>query len=56
MPFEISKGNYLKKVEDTQNLTTQLIQKSLKARIPNHILHIQFERNISISQSNLFYQ
>ena len=31
------------------------IQKGLKERIQNHILHVQFERKISVSQSNLLY-
>ena len=30
-------------------------QKGLKERIPNHTLHVQFERKISVSQSNLLY-
>ena len=29
-------------------------QKALEERIPNHILHVQFKRKISVSQSNLF--
>ena len=32
-----------------------MIQKGLKESIQNHILHVQFERKISVSQSNLFY-
>ena len=28
------------------------IQKALEERIPNHILHVQFERKTSVSQSN----
>ena len=39
----------LEMVEDTQ------IQKGLKERIQNHILHVQFKRKISVSQSNLLY-
>ena len=31
------------------------IQKALKERIPNHILHVQFKRKTSVSQSNLLY-
>ena len=31
------------------------IQKALEERIPNCILHVQFERKTSISQSNLLY-
>ena len=31
------------------------IQKALEARIPNHFLHVQFERKTSVSQSNLLY-
>ena len=31
------------------------IQKDLKKRIQNHILHVQFKRKISVSQSNLLY-
>ena len=31
------------------------VQKSLKKRIQNHILHVQFKRKISVSQSNLLY-
>ena len=31
------------------------IQKALEERIPNHILHVQFERKTSVSQSNLLY-
>ena len=31
------------------------IQKALDERIPNHILHVQFERKTSVSQSNLLY-
>ena len=30
-------------------------QKALERRIPNHILHVQFERKTSVSQSNLLY-
>ena len=30
--------------------------KALERRIPNHILHVQFERKASASQSNLLYQ
>ena len=37
----------------TKSETT--IQKALEERIPNHILHVQFERKISVSQSNLLY-
>ena len=37
----------------TKSETT--IQKALEERIPNHILHVQFERILSISQSNLLY-
>ena len=36
----------------TKSETT--IQKVLEERIPNHILHVQFERKISVSQSNLY--
>ena len=38
----------------TKSETT--IQKAIEERIPNHILHVQFERKISVSQSNLLYQ
>ena len=31
------------------------IQKALEERIPNHFLHVQFERKTSVSQSNLLY-
>ena len=31
------------------------VQKALERRIPNHFLHIQFERKTSVSQSNLLY-
>ena len=31
------------------------IQKALEERIPNHILHVQFKRKTSVSQSNLLY-
>ena len=31
------------------------VQKALEERIPNHILHVQFERKTSVSQSNLLY-
>ena len=37
----------------TKSETT--IQKALEERIPNHILHVQFERKRSVSQSNLLY-
>ena len=37
----------------TKSETT--IQKALEERIPNHILHVQFERKITVSQSNLLY-
>ena len=30
-------------------------QKGLKKRIENHILHVLFERKISVSQSKLLY-
>ena len=39
-------------VEDTQNLADNTIQHSLKERIQNRILHVQFEHKISLSQSN----
>ena len=32
-----------------------MIQKALEERIPNHILHVQFELKTSVSQSNLLY-
>ena len=32
-----------------------MIQKALEERIPNHNLHVQFERKTSVSQSNLLY-
>ena len=31
------------------------IQKALEERIPNHILHVQFKRKTSVSQSNLLF-
>ena len=31
------------------------IKKALEERIPNHILHVQFERKTSVSQLNLLY-
>ena len=31
------------------------MQQAIKERIPNHILHVQFERKTSVSQSNLLY-
>ena len=34
----------------TKSETT--LQKALEERIPNHILHVQFERKITVSQSN----
>ena len=37
----------------TKSETT--IQKALEERIKNHILHVQFERKTSVSQSNLLY-
>ena len=37
----------------TKSETT--IKKALEERIPNHILHVQFEHKRSVSQSNLFY-
>ena len=44
--MNVLKGNYLKTVEDTQNLIT--LQKGLKERIPNYILQNQFKcRNIT---------
>ena len=49
MPFERSKdklfgnGRRYAKSDNT-------IQKDLKGKIPSHILHVQFEHNISLSQ------
>ena len=37
----------------TKSETT--IQKALEERIPIHILHVQFKRKISVSQSDLLY-
>ena len=31
------------------------MQKALEERIPNHILHVKFERKTSVSQINLLY-
>ena len=43
-------------VPQAKSLTTRppLLQ-GLKKRIQNRILHVQFERKISVSQSNLLY-
>ena len=37
----------------TKSETT--VHKALEERIPNHILHVQFERKISVSKWNLVY-
>ena len=54
MAFEFFKG---KLFENSERYTKSdnMIQKSLKERIPNNILHVQFEHKISVSQSNLLY-
>ena len=55
MPFEFFKGKLFengKRYAKSQNK----IQKGLRERIPNDILHVQFERKISVSQSNLVYR
>ena len=49
-------GNYLKTVEDTQNLTTRYKKDSRRGfQIISYNVHVQFERKISVSQSNLLY-
>ena len=54
MFLNISEGNYLKTVKDTQNMR-QRYRKTLDERISNHIQHVQFDRKTSVSQSNLLY-
>ena len=52
--MNILKESYLKAVGRYAKSDTQ-IPKGLKKRIQNHTLHVQFERKISVSQSNLLY-
>ena len=50
MFFECFRGQLFENGKrNTKSETT--IQKALEERIPNHILHVQFERKISVSQS-----
>ena len=51
MLFEWFKGNLLENGRRYAKSDNR-VQKGLKERIPNHILHVQFERKISVSQSN----
>ena len=54
MFFECFRGKLFEnRKRYTKSKTT--VQKALEERIPNHILHGQFERKISIGQSNLLY-
>ena len=54
MPFELFKGELL---ENGRRYAKSdiTIPKGLKKRIQNHILHVQFERKISVSKSNVLY-
>ena len=54
MFFECFRGQLFENGKRYTNSETT-IQKALEERIPNHILHVQFERTISVSQSNLLY-
>ena len=54
MFFECFRGQLFENGKRYTNSETTL-QKALEERIPNHILHVQFERKISVSQSNLLY-
>ena len=53
MPFEWFKGILFENGRRYAK-SDNMIQKGLK-RIQNHILHVQFERKISVSQLNLLY-
>ena len=52
--FECFRGQLFENGKRYTNSETT-IQKALEERILNHILHVQFERKISVSQSNLLY-
>ena len=54
MFFECFRGQLFENGKRYTNSETT-IQIALEERIPNHILHVQFERKISVSQSNLLY-
>ena len=54
MPFESFKGKLFENGKICAK-SDNMIQKGLKERIPNHILYVQFEHKISISQSNLLF-
>ena len=52
----INKGVIVNKTSSSnRDKSETTIQKALEERIPNHILHVQFERKISVSQSNLLH-
>ena len=54
--YRLNFGGKLFKNGNTQcRYTKSETKKDLEERIPNHILHVQFERKISVSQSNLLY-
>ena len=54
MFFECFRGQLFENGKRYTNSETTM-QKALEKRITNHILHVQFERKISVSQSNLLY-
>ena len=54
MFFECFRGQLFENGKRYENSETT-VQKALEERIPNHILYVQYEREISVSQSNLLY-
>ena len=56
MLFKFFKGKLFEKLNANQYAKSDnTIQKGLKERIPNDILHVNFKRKISVSQSNWLY-
>ena len=54
MPFEWFKGNLFQNGR-RYTKSDNTIHKGLEERIQNHILHVQFERKLRVSLSNLLY-
>ena len=50
MSFECLEGKVFENVKRNANSET-IIQKGIEMRTRNHIMHVQFERKISVSQS-----
>ena len=55
MPFERYKGKLFENGKRYAK-SDKTIQNGLKERIQNYIQHVQTERKISVSRSNLLYQ